>query len=66
MSEVGIDALVIKARATARELNHLLAQLEKNDVEVTVVSTSPHRGDIGVIPRLNRVTLVCVFPIEDE
>lgn len=37
MSEVGIDALMIKARASARELNGYLTQLKKEGVWVSVM-----------------------------
>lgn len=60
MSEVGIDALIIKARAVARELNELLEQLTEGGVGVSVVDPP----NPAFIPTHDRVALNLRFPPE--
>jgi hypothetical protein len=56
-----IDALVIQARATARELNELLEKLEAANVEVSVIW--PQRIE-GYLHDSSRVELVLRFRAE--
>jgi hypothetical protein len=52
--DTDIDALVMKARATTRELNEVLEKLEGAGVEVSVVSPS---REPGMLQYINRVEL---------
>lgn len=64
---VDIDALVVKARATARELNELLTALRKAKVWVSIwrpqILGGPGPADM---PRTCKVELCFGFPAEDE
>jgi hypothetical protein len=62
---VDIDALVMKARATARELNELLASLEKAGVEVSVASRPSPEANYSYTA-FTRVCLGLRFAPEDE
>lgn len=58
---VDIDALTMKARATARELNELLIGLESAGCKVAVVPY-PRPEDAGRMFDFTRVELCVAFP----
>lgn len=64
MSEVGIDALVIKTRAVTRELNGLLKKLHDEGVTVEMLSWPAVRDATNSKPL--RCTTKMTFPTETE